>query len=69
MRDKEFNIAKSPKYGGDQKILASMFYKFFVEKSKGGGVATLANKSAVNIGLDNSKKLAEKLHKPISRKF
>ena len=45
LRDKAFNIAKDPKYDGYQRGLASMVYKFFDKKSKGSGVATLANKS------------------------
>ena len=39
LRDKAFNIAKNPKYDGYQRGLASMVYKFFDKKSKGGGVA------------------------------
>ena len=31
--DKAFNIAKSPKYGGYQRGLPSMVYKFFDKKS------------------------------------
>ena len=38
LRDKAFNIAKNPKYDGYQRGLASMVYKFFDKKSKGGGV-------------------------------
>ena len=60
LRDKAFNIAKNPKYGGYQRGLASMVYKFFDEKSKGGGV---------NIPLESNEALAEVLHKPIIRKF
>ena len=37
LRYKVFNIAKSPKYEGYQKGLASMIYKFFDKKSKGCG--------------------------------
>ena len=43
LRDKVFNIAKSPKYEGYQKGLASMIYKFFDKKSKGCGVNMHAN--------------------------
>ena len=39
LRDKAFNIAKSPKYDGYQRGLASMVYKFFDKKSKGSGVS------------------------------
>ena len=46
-----------------------MIYKFFDKKSKGSGVAMLANKFAVNMGLENNKRLAEELRKAIIRKF
>ena len=32
LRNKTFNIAKDPKYDGQQRGLASMVYKFFDEK-------------------------------------
>ena len=38
LRDKAFNFAKNPKYDGYQRGLASMVYKFFDKKPKGGGV-------------------------------
>ena len=60
LRDKAFNIAKNPKYDGYQRGLASMVYKFFDKKSKGGGV---------NIPLEFNEQLAEELHKPIIRNF
>ena len=60
LRDKAFNIAKSPKYDGYQRGLASMVYKFFDKKSKSGGV---------KIPLDSNEDLAKELHKPIIRKF
>ena len=63
LRDKAFNIAKNPKYIGCQRGLGSMVYKFFDKKSKWSGIATLANKSVVNIGL------AEELHKPYITNF
>ena len=56
LRDKAFNIAKNPKYGGYQRGLASMVYKFFDKKTKGSGI---------NIPLDFNEQLAEELHKPI----
>ena len=55
-----------------------MLYTFFDKKSvsltdksaKGSGIAAaLANKSAVNIGLECNKQLAKELHKPIIRNF
>ena len=62
LRDKAFNIAKSPKYDGYQRGLASMVYKFFDKKSAGNGVNMHANNEHP---LDS----AEELHKPIIRKF
>ena len=38
LRDNAFNIAKNPKYDGNQRGLASMVYKFFDEKSSVSGV-------------------------------
>ena len=60
LRDKTFNIVKNPKYDGYQRGLASMVYKFFDKKSKGGGV---------NIPLEFNKQLAKELNKPIIRKL
>ena len=57
-RDRAFNIAKNLKYNGYQRGLASMVYKFFDKKSKGGGIANEPNYQ-----------LANELHKPIIRKF
>ena len=37
LRNREFNIAKDPKYDGYQRGLASMVYKFFDKKSAGSG--------------------------------
>ena len=59
LRDKAFNITKNPKYGGYQRGLASMVYKFCDKKSVGNGVNTHVN----------NEKLAEELHKPIIRSF
>ena len=50
LKDKAFNIAKNPKYDGYQRGLASMAYKFFDKKSKGGGV---------NMEVKPNEKLAE----------
>ena len=62
---KAFNIAKNLKYVGYQHGFASMVYKFFDEKS------TVANTSGVAIKseLMLNQRLAERLHKPIIRKF
>ena len=37
LRDKAFNIAKHSKYGGYQRGLSSMVYKFFDKKTSGSG--------------------------------
>ena len=58
LRDKRFNVAKSQKYDGYQRGLASVVYKFFDKKSLGSGIAMIQNKQ-----------LAEELHKPIIRRF
>ena len=59
LKNKEFDIAKDPKYDGYQRGLASMVYKFFDSKVSGSGAKlTLQNEQ-----------LAEELHKPIIRKF
>ena len=60
LRDKAFNITKNRKKDGCQRGLASMVYKSFDKKSKGGGF---------NIEVKRSEQLAEELHKPIIRKF
>ena len=58
---KVFNIAKNSNYNKDQRGVASTVYKFFDKKAssiyKGPGTNS------------KSKELAEKLHKPIIRKF
>ena len=61
LRDKTFNIAKSPKYDGYQKGLASMVYKCFDKNSKGSGV--------VNNEIKQNLELPKELHKPIVRNF
>ena len=58
LKDKAFKIANTPNYNGYQRGLASMVYKFFDKKSKGSGIINEPNYQ-----------LANKLHKPIIRKF
>ena len=60
-KNKAFNIAKDPKYDGHQRGLASMVYKFFDKKSEVSGVNTKL--------APQNQQLAEKLHKPIIKKF
>ena len=57
LRDKAFKIASDPKYDGYQRGLASMVYKSFDKQSSGSGVN------------EPNYQLANKLHKPIIRKF
>ena len=68
LQNKAFNIAKNPKYYEYQRGLASIVYKFFDKKTKGSGVTTLANKSAIKSTPQNEQ-FAEEIHKPIIRKF
>ena len=56
--DKAFEIAKNGKYYRYQRGLASVLYKYFDKKTSGGAVKIAPNKE-----------LANKLHKPIVRKF
>ena len=58
LRDKAFKIASDPKYGGYQRGLASMIYKFFDKKSKGSGITNESNYQ-----------LANELHKSIIKNF
>ena len=60
LRDKAFNIAKDAKYDGYQRGLASMVYKCFDKKSNGSGIKN---------EIKENQQLANKLHKPIIRKF
>ena len=60
MRDKTFDIAKTPKYDWCQRGLAAIVCKFFDKKTSGG---TMRNEIMSN------KYLPEELHKPIIRKF
>ena len=58
MPDKAFTIVSDQKYGGYQRGLASMVYKFFDKKSEGSGIVSKENTQ-----------LADELHKPIVRTF
>ena len=62
LKDKAYDIASNPKYNGYQRDLAGMVYKFFDKKSTGSGITRNTTKSSSSI-------LADKLHKPIIRKF
>ena len=41
LRDKAFNIAKDPKFGGYQRGLASMVYKFYDKKTTGSDIKSM----------------------------
>ena len=58
LKGKAFKIASDPKYDGYERGLASIVYKYFDKKSSGSGIAN-----------ESSYQLANKLHKPIIRKF
>ena len=58
LRDKAFNIAKSPKYDEYKRGLASMVYKCFDKRTSGGGIKSMENQQ-----------LANDLYKPIIRVF
>ena len=60
LRDKAFNMAKHPKYGGYQTDLALIVYRFCDEKISGRGIK--------NENISN-KELAKKLHKQLIRKL
>ena len=55
LRDKAFNIAKSPKYDGYQMGLASMVYKLFDKKSSGSGKTNNNNNNNNNNNDNNNK--------------
>ena len=60
LREKAFNIARNPKYDGNERVFAAILGKCFDKKSKGGGA---------NNEVKENEKLAEELHKPIIEKF
>ena len=55
---------KVPKYGGYQRGLASMVYKFFDKKSEGSDAKHVNTKL-----IPQNEQIADELHKPIIRKF
>ena len=60
LRDKAFDIGKTPKYDRYQRGLVSMDYKFFDKKSTSGSGVT-------NNEIKQNLELAEELYKPITR--
>ena len=61
--DKAFAIASCPKYDGHQQGIPTMIYKIFYKKS----IDT--NTHAGTAIVSENQKLANELHKPITRKF
>ena len=59
-----FNIAKNPKHDGCKRGLTLMVYIFFGRRTSNEHLRTRANSEN-----KHSSNLAEKLHKPITRKF
>ena len=59
LRYKAYEIAKDPKYYGDQRGVASMVYKFFDKETAGRGVKSTSQ----------NEQLSDKLYKPIIKKF
>ena len=55
-------MAKTPKYDGYQRGLASMVHKFFDKKTVSGAIAT----SKVGVSV---KELVQELHKPAIKQF
>ena len=64
LRDKAYDIASNSEYGGYQKGLASMVYKFFDKKLMGSGFKKLKNTTK-----SSSSILAAELHILIIKKF
>ena len=54
MKDRAYEIARNHKYDGYRRALTSMIYRFF-DKKTGPGVSV-------------NEKLAEELHKPVTKK-
>ena len=53
LRDEAFNIAKNLKYGGSQRGIASMVYKFFDIKSSSSGVKSEIMPSQCPFGISS----------------
>ena len=64
LRGKAFRIASDPKYGGYQRGLASMVYKFFDKKS-----ASFNKSRGSGIVNEPNYELANELHKSITKNF
>ena len=74
LKNSAYDIASNPKYDGYQRGLASMIYKFFGSKvasldKKTMSVKGNAKPSSFERTKEVNKILAEKLHKPVIKKF
>ena len=69
LRDRAYYIASNPEYGGYQRGLTSMVYKFFDKKSMGSGVEKLKDTAKPNSLERSSAILADELHKPVIKKI
>ena len=67
LRDKAYDIASNSEYGGYQRGLASIVYKFFDKKSMAG--PSSLERMVSGIKKDSSLILADELHKPSIKKF
>ena len=63
LKDRAYETPRNCNYDGYQRALASMVYKFFDKKTGSGATATSKT------GLSINEKLAEELHKPVTKKF
>ena len=61
LRDKAYDIVSNSKYGGYQRGVASMVYKFFDKKSIG---SEFKNTTSLSSSI-----LVDELHKPVIKKF
>ena len=64
LRDKAFNVAKNPKYGGCQRGFAAMVYTFFDKRSTFLPIKSASVNGIVNNEIKQNLQLAKKLHKP-----
>ena len=69
LRDKAYNIASNPKYGGYQRGLASMVYNFFDKKSTAQPSSLERMRSGLKKLKNSSSILADELHKAVIKKF
>ena len=69
MRDKVFNIAKSPNYDGYQRGLAYMVYNCFDKKFVSLPGKSVSSSGVANNNIKQNLQLAKELHKPVIRKL